>query len=261
MIVAYITTDSEAAMRKAAALFMGTDADTADCLAHIIQLAINDIVESDAQQPCRSVMDRLRRVTSFVKNSPKAKAELKRECAFERFQSLVQPVKTRWSSAWYMLDRYLALHHHVQEVIRSFDFSSSRSNVSKDDLLFTDAELEVMEALHVLLQPFEKITRHCEGEQYVTISHVPSWILSLCDAMAPIPGERMVRSQIRCLLRRSVRKRLEPFLEVRKDPETGFIDLHIGTMTSLCYPSTLLQLATQLYFYHTRFIQCTTGLS
>jgi hypothetical protein len=219
-LIGHLTTDQEAAMRLARAMLMGDASDCEDCFAHVLQCVVHDVTEC-ADEPCGSALQKMRAIISSVRLSPNLVSELKTVAGFERCNTLISPAKTRWSSEFYCLDRFLPLYAHIVGVM---------TRAGKQDQLLSDAELEMLEALHVLLKPFEKVTRLCEGEKYATLAHVPSWVQSILDSCASVTGERLVKERIRSRLRLSATERLSPFITV--SPER----VPIGILAAALHP-------------------------
>lgn len=67
---------------------------------------------------------------------------------------LVADVKTRWNSAFFMLERFLHLRRVISEIIIE--------SVSAPDIP-TAVEMETLNQLRALLKPFEYVTREASG--------------------------------------------------------------------------------------------------
>jgi hypothetical protein len=102
-------------------------------------------------------------VADIVKNV----ASLQKKALSEPFNRLLAPVDTRWSSVQIMLQRFLPLRKFVNEVFEEEGLQ---------ELCFSDREVEVLEAMEEVLEPFAEVTRQCEGEKYVTIASIPKWV-------------------------------------------------------------------------------------
>ncbi len=101
------------------------------------------------------------------------------------------------------------------EINAALDAMTLRADESRADYGLNDSQAECAECLEDILGAFERVTRHSEGESYVTISQVPKWILELRDVTAPRP-ERLAKQQLRAALQHTVESRLASYLVVSR---------------------------------------------
>ena len=186
------------------------------CVAHKTQLAVNDVIEKDAAGGARSLIERVRVFTRFMRASTARRVSLK-----QAQRDLEMPIKvptldvaTRWSAVYYMLERFCLNYDAYLLMARRglFDDEPEIEFVSP-------AELVTVKSLVDALAPIEKFIRLAEGEKYVTLAVVPVYLKRCLESLAPQPlaaGVPPLSSecvQFRRLLRRSLKLRLDYILE------------------------------------------------
>ena len=186
------------------------------CVAHKTQLAVNDVIENNEVGDLRSLIERVRVFTRFVRASTARRVALK-----QAQRDLEMPTKvptldvaTRWSAVFYMLERF-CLNYNAYVLMAhqgSFDDEQEIEFVSP-------AELVTVQSLVDALAPIEKFIRLAEGEKYVTLAVVPIYLKRCLQSLAPQPfvaGVPSLSSQcvrFRRVLRRSLKLRLDYILE------------------------------------------------
>lgn len=107
------------------------------------------------------IITKVKRIVTFFKESVVASDDLRKSTTKET--KLIQEVKTRWNSKYYMLQRFLSLRREINSVL---DNHRSAPNT------VTAAEAEFLEECLVLLSPLEVATKELCAKNYVTISKV-----------------------------------------------------------------------------------------
>ena len=94
-------------------------------------------------------------------------------------------VKTRWWSTYQSLERLFYLKN-------AFRYMVITGGV-EDEMIFDDNEWQMIEDIVTFLKPFMKVMKKLEGEQYVTISLVPSLIAFLRKSIKDAVEQHNVR--------------------------------------------------------------------
>jgi hypothetical protein len=100
------------------------------CIAHLINLMVSETIEysSDFEGVIKDVKD----IVTFFKQSVKASDRLR----FEQQKSgvsilkLIQAVKTRWNSVYYMLERFVTLNRFIIPVLSDIDGPQLLGNIN-----------------------------------------------------------------------------------------------------------------------------------
>ncbi|XP_029170131.1 zinc finger BED domain-containing protein 1-like [Nylanderia fulva] len=111
---------------------------------------------------------------------------------------LVADVKTRWNSAFFMLERFLHLRRVISEIVIE--------SVSAPDMP-TAVEMETLNQLTALLKPFEYVTREASGQKYVTISKIIPMINCLSTKLNSITPVLPIVKECKEVLLRELTKR------------------------------------------------------
>ena len=186
------------------------------CVAHKTQLAVNDVIDDSSDvSGARSLIERVRLFTRFMRASTARRAALS-----EAQRALNMPIRvptldvaTRWSAAFYMLERFYENYDAYVLMARRGEFDD------EPEIEFvTPAELVIVKGLVDALSPIEKLIRLVEGEKYVTLAIVPVYYKRCLEELAPrhaaqggaLSGQCV---RFRHLLRQSLKKRLDYILE------------------------------------------------
>ena len=87
---------------------------------------------------------------------------------------LIQEVRTRWNSTFYILERFLHLHKAANRVL---------ADSLRSDLQLQKEEMELVQDAVDALRPFEEATREMSGEKFTTLASHPngSWLITPDD--------------------------------------------------------------------------------
>ena len=204
-IVASLTSDNEAAMKRAVIDFLGEELDRVPCFAHLVALCLNDVLG------VHPLLRRVRAAVARIRKSAAAK-ELRERCKFLEHDTLVAPSETRWSYEYYTISRFLEIATEVNAVMEEYTELEA----------FGTHDVQALQSWLPTLAEFERITRWSEGEAYVSISHIPHWILVLGDVFKYRYEAIQESVDFRSSLRESVRIRLMPLIEVQSCPVRAF---------------------------------------
>lgn len=181
-----------------------------NCYAHTLQLAIHDALDESSQ--IQAILVKCRAIVGHFKRSNISKAKLVTEQKKLNVISrkLIQDVKTRWNSTYYMMERILEQRKPVTIVLADTDLDN-----------LTNSEWNMVDAVIEILEPFEWATRALSADKYATLSMV-----------IPLMSAILIRlRQIRCSVSAAdvIRKSLI------KAVETRFSELETNKLvTSAC---------------------------
>ena len=135
------------------------------CVDHLIELvtgvAFNDTLA--VMKSARAV------VTAFTGSSQATEMLLQLQKAVNNTAQplvVVQDVSTRWWSTYAMISRLVQLRDHIHSIYKA----------GKIAVFLTDEQWSVLIKMTVLLKPFMQLQTFFEGDQYVTLSYVPSMV-------------------------------------------------------------------------------------
>lgn len=136
------------------------------CFAHTLSLVYPDALK--ATPHLIELISKIKRIVTLTKHSVVAADELRRLQMLEgktegTTLKLIQEVPTRWNSAFYMIQRFLELKHHMHGVL--LKCPTAPNMISRD-------ELSVLAEIVEILQPIEYVTRTIGGDSYATTSLV-----------------------------------------------------------------------------------------
>jgi len=136
------------------------------CCAHTIQLAIKDGLNE-----CQRVQEVLKKFERIVKKFKKSAPCLKtlhsvQKSMNEPLYSLLQNVKTRWNSSFYMIERLVQIKSCVILTLSKI----FEANIANDLPTITNEDWLIADDLLDLLGPLESITRTLCGEKFATVS-------------------------------------------------------------------------------------------
>lgn len=120
-------------------------------------------------------IDKAKTIVKWFHQSTVASDELRKMTD----KKLIQSVPTRWNSTFYMLQRLVELRPFINDII---------NRNPKAPLMLTASELEDINELIALLEPFEAATKKVSGENYLTSSlaiPIVSIITSELNSMTP----------------------------------------------------------------------------
>lgn len=201
------------------------------CYAHSLQLVLNKIMDEDSINPtiikCSSVV-------SHFKHSNIATGALtnkQMQLGIEKHK-LIQSVKTRWNSTYYMLKRLIEQREAIIGVL-SDRLITSRTHAAQ--LMLTEEEWTVIESITTILEPFEIVTNLFSSESEPTISIIMPIIKSLMEnfILKTTPEEPAFLKNIKRLLQKEIESRFKDFFCVSV---TGVTDINIFDMSTFLDP-------------------------
>ncbi|XP_074034348.1 E3 SUMO-protein ligase ZBED1-like [Leptinotarsa decemlineata] len=131
------------------------------CFAHTINL-----IAEEAIVIAEDLIKKVRDIVSHFKRSSKSMTRLIdiQKQMGKSPNKLLQDVRTRWNSTFYMVQRIIELEEWVRSAMA---FSSS------DKLpIIVNEEWKLLSEIKIVLEPLETITNIISGEKYVTLSSV-----------------------------------------------------------------------------------------
>ena len=181
------------------------------CVCHTMQLAVLDVLQTSrgsAPSSVAAAINTVREITIYTKRSTSLINKLK-----EVQKRAGRPVKvplldcpTRWSTIFYMLQRFDQIYIDFQNLalLGSFDEAEFEIPCGNNIILIR----------HIIrcLKPLEKFIRLLEGDQYVTISSVPTLLHDCLTSLQEIGREEVMRDLSSCLIN-SINVRLGFILE------------------------------------------------
>ncbi|XP_061589594.1 E3 SUMO-protein ligase ZBED1-like [Cololabis saira] len=147
------------------------------CIAHSLQRSITMAIRDSGLE---NVLAKCRKLVGHFKHSPANSAELRRqqEESGQQQEPLIQDVSTRWNSTVSMITRLL---RNKDAVRATLELHQQRSTPA----MLTNAELEKIEKLEILLEPCRYVTELLGGEQYISCSVV---LPALCHLFRVMEG-------------------------------------------------------------------------
>lgn len=187
---ATMTTDGAANERGAAALIVNED-NQIHCVAHAVQLVINDQLDTKRANPpptCaihREIVQKAHRLVVYVNghrdtfNKFHFLAQNKKlnEEGARMFDSLVIDVETRWDSELALLERLIYFDAEILALYNDESFPP--------DMVFNRFEFDLAYAMTLVLQPFRIFTKRVQARDKVTFALVPGWIDQLVSQLVP----------------------------------------------------------------------------
>jgi hypothetical protein len=157
-VVAFIT-DNGANMVKAGRDTFGKNKQIF-CFAHTLNLVVKDAIE--AVPEFQDIIIEVKNIVTYFKQTVKAADKL-REVQSSNGEplKLVQEVKTRWNSTFYMLQRFANLYRYIVGVCADLPDSPQLPSRNKIDIIHECISL---------LEPIEEVTKEVSAEKHVTIS-------------------------------------------------------------------------------------------
>lgn len=176
-VLVAVVADGAAAARKASQMLAGDDG--LWCIAHKLQLAVNDFIKDVAEDDVASI----RAIVVHQRAHSKCLVGLRDAQVAAHVQqplSLILDVPTRFSSKFYMIQRVLQLLPYLQAMALDGLFDDMKTTSWPDA-----ASLNRLELLCETMQPFVELTTKVGGEKYPTLSRVPGWLSEIETRLQP----------------------------------------------------------------------------
>ncbi|XP_022910339.2 E3 SUMO-protein ligase ZBED1-like [Onthophagus taurus] len=154
---------------------MSVDAIT--CYAHNLQLVLNKVLDADYIKPlivkCSSIVSHFKHsyIASTALNTKQEQLGLQKH-------KLIQAVRTRWNSTYYMLKRLVEQGEAILSVLSDRTITS---RIQAGHLMLEEEEWITMEYCIAMLEPFELVTTLLSSESQPTISIVVPILKSLAE--------------------------------------------------------------------------------
>lgn len=209
ILLTSLTADGARAIQNACREIVG-DTDSIWCLAHQLQLAVNDVLQATAN-PYQIPIAKVRQWVLAIRTHliPKAALAEREQLANVKEQQLVLDVATRWDSALLMITVFLKLWPLISSLAN--DGVLDEFVAGNQDI--TNEEIAQLRAASSVLQHFARVT-HAAGAKYATIVYVPAMIEQLLRCLDIRPGEdTTLVAQFKDLLRAALVARMEPIME------------------------------------------------
>ncbi|XP_046868451.1 zinc finger BED domain-containing protein 4-like [Drosophila willistoni] len=202
-----IVTDNAASMIKTCELLKKKHL---PCFAHTLNLVVQDAL---ALENVQGILKSTKRIVSFFKSSATAYAKFKIAQGTEKPHSLLQEVSTRWNSAYYMLQRVLLTRDPL---------TATLLKCQNAPIPHTENNFRIIQDLCLLLEPFDKATKHVSAAKSVTISLIIPATFALTQSLEELTEKMLtdVGSQTCEFLINNVKKRLFVY-EGRSGPRLG----------------------------------------
>lgn len=170
-----LTADGASAIRNACRAIVGHP-DTVWCLAHQLQLAINDVIVV-ASNPYQSVIKKVRLWVLAIRTHllPREMLTEAEKLANVKQQQLVLDVATRWDSTLDMTSVFLKLWPIVSRIA---DQGILDTLVDGDQDITSD-DIAQLTAVANVLKEFAKVTKVSSAQKFTTIVYVPQMIQHL----------------------------------------------------------------------------------
>lgn len=124
------------------------------CFAHTLNLLVENVLKVENTA---GLLTKAKAIVKWFKQGVVASDELRKVTD----KKLIQPVSTRWNSTFYMLQRLTELRPFINDIINRH---------SKAPTMLTADELEDINELVTIPEPFEAATVEMSGEYYLTTS-------------------------------------------------------------------------------------------
>jgi hypothetical protein len=194
-----MTTDGAANEVGAAALLVN-ETNHIHCVAHTLQLVINDQLDSSQAHPpaaCarhRAVLRKAHDLVVFVNGHRDAfrefsvRAQRKRqvEDGARMYDALIIDVVTRWDSELALLERLVYFDAEILDIF-------TLPQLGIDDTMMLDRfEFDLAYGMTLVLEPFRVVTKFAQYRDKVTLAYIPGYIDRLVDQLQPgAVGARM----------------------------------------------------------------------
>ncbi|XP_011687394.1 PREDICTED: zinc finger BED domain-containing protein 1-like [Wasmannia auropunctata] len=171
------------------------------CFAHTVNLVPAKLCEKVSD--LKDIIDKVKAIVTFFKHSVVAADEFRNAQNLNASNAplkLIQEVSTRWSSLYYMLERFVLLSDPVSSVMLKF---------KKSPPMLSGFELAILQEVLKLLKPFEVITKEISGQKFVTCSKVIPMIHCLRNQLTELKPESDVSKKLKNYLLSKVENRFQ----------------------------------------------------
>ncbi|XP_018404098.1 PREDICTED: zinc finger BED domain-containing protein 1-like [Cyphomyrmex costatus] len=179
-----VVTDNAANIVKAVEIVFGKNKHVA-CLAHSINLIPAKIF--DKLPDLKVLINKIKSIVTYFKHSVLASDELrKNQRASGTSLKLIQEVSTRWSSTYYMIERFMEVIDNVSAVL---------INQRNSPPMLSAFEVATAQEILKILKPLEMITVEISNEKHPTISKVIPMIYLLRNKINELTPESEIGKQ------------------------------------------------------------------
>lgn len=187
-----MTTDGASNERGAATLMVNED-NQIHCVAHAIQLVINDQLDAKRANPpptCtvhRDIVQKAHRLVVYINGHREtfdkifflAQNKKLNEQRARMFDSLVIDVETRWDSELALLERLVYFDAEILTLYAELDGDLP------SDMVLDRFQFDLAFAMTLVLAPFRIFTKLVQARNKVTLACVPGWIDRLVSQLSP----------------------------------------------------------------------------
>jgi hypothetical protein len=223
-----IVLDNASSAQLSGELFLGSDGDTMQCIAHLLQLVVG-VLLTDVD--CKSVIQIVHDIVVEVRVSSVLRdrlAGLQRDAGQQELE-LILDVVTRWSSTYKMIARFLndALLPVVLKMVNEGSIASRFPSPNEQALL---------KSICSILQPFHDATTLVNGSEYLTLHLVPGMLGRLLASIQALPDLPATIGRLKKNLQDDLEYRLERAYTVPTDDDIATVSLPLKA--AALHPST-----------------------
>ncbi|CAG4954879.1 unnamed protein product [Parnassius apollo] len=188
-------TDNASSMLAAIRMSLG-EKKHLPCFAHTINLVVEEALKLSS---VNSAIIKVREIVNWIKNmSDKLrKIQMRNNVSEESVLKLIEDIRTRWNSTFFMLERFLKLRIVISEIVIESEAPNLPSAV----------EMETLNELTAVLKPFEYVTRESSGQKYVTISKIIPMLNCLTTKLNSITPNSAIVKECKDVLLRELKRR------------------------------------------------------
>lgn len=163
------------------------------CTAHLIQLVIDDCLDSKQRfppedcAPFRVVLKKAHDLVVFINNHRDVLAAFQEKAAAKRatvegtrhWEQLIIDNDTRWDTDLYLIERVVYFDAELMQLV------SDETLGIPPDCIFSALEFDLAYSLTLVLDPFREFTKFVQHRNSITLAHVPEWIDLLVGKILP----------------------------------------------------------------------------
>ncbi|XP_011149591.1 zinc finger BED domain-containing protein 4 isoform X2 [Harpegnathos saltator] len=199
--VVAVVTNNESTMVNAVTQTFGQDKHIL-CFAHTINLVVENSINNC--EGLGSVIDQVRKVVKFVKNSVYVTNKLHQRqidlgTPENENKKLILDSESRWSSTFYMIERFIELWNVVNEVL-----------YMKHEIpgAPTAEDLDTLKEILDLLRPLEFVTQECSTDKYLAISKMIPLISCIMIEYNKMTQTKQLSRKLKQVILEELEKRL-----------------------------------------------------